>query len=697
MKISKYLSLSILLVLIIIVFRPILSLTPIAGGDYISLSQVNLSYFRFFPFSVWNPMINLGWGIIPLLGYAPYNFLYGFVGLLADNNLLFLERVLLWIPFLFISIFSSFRVEKKLFGNIPTLFLTPIIFLFNTYILTLVAGGQIAGIGFAYALIPLVLLMYINLLNTATLQNALLAGSVAALSFMFDIRITYIAFVSVGIYFILHTLYTWQTVGFKETKLYRLFWYYFRIGVVPITVVVLLHAFWLLPLLIFRQNPLQQLGFAYTTTTAVQFFSFAKFENALGLLHPNWPENIFGLTHFMQPEFIVLPILAFGSLLCIKKQKTDTNQQKMQEMYVVYFALLALIGIFLAKGANDPFGKVYLWMFSHVPGFLMFRDPTKWYMLVAVSYSILIPYTLWKLYEWIKSKKQFLVRSKFFNFQSVLIILFIVFWLFTIRQAVAEQLQGTLQVHTVPQEYRQLENFLSSQNGFSRTLWIPSIQRFGFYSINHPAVSAEDFFSTTSVSQSLKHLEQPDAEKLLQEAGVRFVIVPYDSEGELFVTNRKYDSKLYQITIASISALPWITKVNGFGRLAVFKIPQANGLFWILKQNGHQLSVSYTFESPTRYIVSLSNVHQGDKLIFSDSYSQNWVTIGRSVKSINSKPFNGRFNSFVLNSSGTYSLQVEYSVQRLVEFGLIISTCAFLCLISLFFFLFRNRTAKKRK
>ena len=37
--------------------------------------------------------------------------------------------------------------------------------------------------------------------------------------------------------------------------------------------------------------------------------------HALSLLHPNWPENLFGKVYFLQPEFLILPILAFSAFL----------------------------------------------------------------------------------------------------------------------------------------------------------------------------------------------------------------------------------------------------------------------------------------------------------------------------------------------------------------------------------------------
>ncbi|MEK9184848.1 MAG: hypothetical protein AAB866_01630, partial [Patescibacteria group bacterium] len=50
-----------------------------------------------------------------------------------------------------------------------------------------------------------------------------------------------------------------------------------------------------------------------------------------------------------------------------------------------------------AKQPFPPFGQINVWLFQHFPGMIMFRDPTKWYVLTAVSYAILIPFSLLKI------------------------------------------------------------------------------------------------------------------------------------------------------------------------------------------------------------------------------------------------------------------------------------------------------------
>ena len=105
-------------------------------------------------------------------------------------------------------------------------------------------------------------------------------------------------------------------------------------------------------------------------------------------------------------------------------------------------------------------------MFAHVPGFVMFRDPTKFYTLVALSYSVLIPYSIWRMYDWINAK----VKSPAFvktmaGKQNLLPNLFLIlntlYLILLIRPVWMGELGGTFKSKEVPREYLELKNFIA--------------------------------------------------------------------------------------------------------------------------------------------------------------------------------------------------------------------------------------------
>ncbi len=664
MRYLEYILPIIIFLLIVVVFKNWFLSPYISGGDF-SIPYINIEEISLFP-SVWFST-GLGYNGSYLLSGFPLTFLLILLSKMIGFSIAFSVKFIYFYLFISFSIISSFLFFRKLFNKKEFAFLSSSIFLFNTYILMIVGGGQM-GIAMAYAMTPLVLAIFIKLLDSPRFSSlnfkfqisnfklSLLAGLLLSILVFFDLRIAYVCMTAVMLYLVLSIKYE-----ASKNNLLSIFNLIFYSLIIPGAVTFLLNSFWIIPLISGGKNPLVELGNAYSSLESVKFFSFAKFEDSLSLFHPNWPENIFGKTGFLKPEFLLLPIFAFSSLLFINGLKSSKER-----IYVLYFALLGLIGAFLAKGANDPFGGIYLWLFDHFPGFMMFRDPTKWYVLVAVSYSILIPYSVWNIYGFLKSKIKN-QKSKIYNLQNLFLIFTILYLLFLIRPALLGQLTGTFKTTTVPDDYLKLEQFLSSQNTFSRTLWIPTQQRFGFYSNLHPAIPAQDFFKTTEYTNILKNVGM--SRSLLQESAVKYVVVPYDSQGEIFLKDRKYDNRIYQETINNVSKIPYLKRINGFGKIAVFEAPNPRDHFWTTSSS---LSLKYQYISPVEYKIEVKNAKKGDTIIFSESYDARWIAKSSELR-VQSSEFDNKFNSFVLPKNGNYELEIYYTPQDYVNIGLAIS------------------------
>lgn len=648
-----------LALLCIWIFRSWFQTVLVSSGDLKLFYTSNFKDYFLFPYAWgWNLQNGLG-DFFSAFAWLDYNYSIPiFIGNFLHLNWQVIERVFYLFPFLILNFVSSAFLFRKIFSRNPFFLLAPFIYLFNTYIFMMVGGGQIVGISLAYAIFPLVLYYFIKIIDNEEkkirFQSSLLTGLLFAILTFFDLRFAYILLVVTSLYFLLNIKRKWKNIPI--------------IFMLPLGITGLIHAFWILPVVVFHQNPAQNLGSAFSSLQSVQYFSFAKLENSIGLLHPNWPENIFGKVSFMKPEFLVLPILAFASLLFLPKK------DKREQHYILYFALLGLVGVFLAKGANDPFGGVYLWMFNHVPGFVMFRDPTKWYMLIVISYSILIPFTVWNIYELINSKVNTPKSKLTLKIQKLLpnlfVFLFALFWLFTIRQAVLGQLGGIFKAATVPAEYISFEQTVSNQPQFFRTLWVPILQNFGFSSQNHPAVSAEYLFNVYDEKNLIKNLDKAGTEKLLQEMGVKYVIVPIDPQGEIFLSDNKYSEKLYKKTRDDVSKIPWLKRITDFGKLAVFEVPDPKDHFWSSDLN---MIVQYSFINPTKYFVSVHNAKRGDLLVFSESFDNHWIARFAGNNQEASVPYDKRYNSFVLPQGGSYTFNVYYSAQKWVDVGVWVS------------------------
>lgn len=669
---------------------------------------------------IWHIERNVGLGgnaATLLWSYSFFSLPIALLGSILHLSWPITERVAFFYPFLVLSLTSSFLLSKKVFQDSLPAVLSAFLFTCNTYVLILVGGGQIE-IGFAYAFVPFVLLACIALFesfqsnqkNIYCIMISLLFGFLVGLQLFFDLRVAYITIA--GMILLLSIVeggVLREQMIKKNAKWRSIGRFLLAYCIMPGILVILLNAFWLLPSVFSHSNITSDLGISTSTKETVSYFSFAKFENSISLLHPNWPENIFGKVGFMKPEFLLLPILAFASLLFINSPITDDelrakkNKSNSQlairnsptRKYILYFALLGLLGAFLAKGANDPFGGIYLWMFDHVPGFILFRDPTKWYTLVAVSYAVLIPFSISKIYEWLQSFPKFQINTKngIFNLQNCFLFLVFCSLLYLIRPALLGQLTGTFKPTTVPSDYQKLEQFLSSQNQFSRTLWVPTTQRFVYSSSLHPAISSRDYFNAYDNTKLLNVLSQAKTQKFLQEAGVKYIIVPYDSEKEVFLRDRQYDNTQYQNVLNRVTALPGLQRVQGFGQIGVFELPSPKNHFW----SPDGITVSSVQINPTKYQIHAQNALRGERVVFAESFDPRWVMTNANSR-VESSEFDGKFNSFVLPKEGNYTFDVTYTPQKWVNIGLLISLLTGVSLLVLGGYLYaKNKVSIKRK
>lgn len=496
---------------ILLVYRSWFLPGILSSGDWPYLFKETIQNFSFVPSS-------------DFLWLAPYYQWTSkiFVGILNFPWAIY-ERIFWFWAFLIISYFSSKYFSRVILGKSKFNFVTTVIFLTNTYILMITGGGQM-GLALGYAIFPFVIGSFIE-------ENLIIFASSLTILLAFDPRVFFISTLALVFYLLL---------GFKNLKKKLKF----VLAFIPAFVINL---YWIIPIVFNKKN----ISVGYFDSSSLNYFSFAHFEDAFSLLHPNWPENLFGKSYFLRPEFLIIPLIAFSGFLLVKK----VNK------IFAYFGLLGILGAFLAKGTQEPFGFIYSFLFEHLPGFFLFRDPTKFYILIVLSYMVLIPFTIEEF-----SKK--LSNIKY----QVLSILFIIFWIFTVRQSLFGQLSGTFKPHGVPNSYFQLKNFLLNDNNYSKVLWVPSRQTFSYYSDIHPFLEASQIFGTVNNNTLSPIFSENQNIQRLEQEKVKYVILDEDTEGNLFTNNRKYSEKVYQSYLASLEASKNLKKASQFGKIVVFEL-----------------------------------------------------------------------------------------------------------------------------
>ncbi|MDP1721683.1 MAG: hypothetical protein Q8L37_00585 [Candidatus Gottesmanbacteria bacterium] len=676
---------SVVVVIAFVFFRQWFLYSEIIGGDWPYFSTEFLKSLPLWV-SSWGAYQGNGLGGIPIV-YSLDSYLYSISSIFVRGmnipwNIVY--KVFYFGLFIVGSLYSAYYLIHVLCLRVKPWqwIIALLIYSTNTYILMVVGGGQL-GVALAYAFAPLALGHWIQLIHNVILEKSdflrksLGTGISFAVVMLFDARIAYLVAIAVFLYFVVyvidHVRSTASTSGFKFKPVFKKLTYVFGL---PILISLFLHASWILPILVYRTTPLDSLVSNYTSSGAFIFHSFATFSNGISLLHPNWPENIFGKVYFLRPEFLVLPVLAFSSLVWIG-QKTVNNKQQVSVLSIRFLSLLALIGAFLAKGANEPFGFVNIWMYEKIPGFALFRDPTKFYLFIILSYAVLIPLAIEHFLLWVSTLLSRGIRSgngnvKIFIFRHSLYGIFIFFWIILSRQAIFVQLQGTFSERSVPREYIQLKNILSEDTTFSRTLWMPRQPRFAFYSNTHPSTEAIPLFQATNSGELLRHMDQQNLVDLFRSLAVRFVVVPYDPYGEIFTKDRKYDDSQRQAFVSRLDSMPWLTRDSSFQNLAVYEVSDPFGKFQ-LERDGFMAeeSISYKELSQTHYLVNVS-VDVPTTLIFSEHYNPYWQATADGKMIVNrSTPFG--LNSFQFNQIGTYTVDINFRQQNVYTYGSIVS------------------------
>jgi hypothetical protein len=537
-----------------------------AAGDAPFFFFDELRELSFFP-DLWRGQEELGVSSLPLL-WIDYPFrLITFLLFQIGFSWFWIDKFW-WILVFSLAAFGAYTLTRSWLGSL--------IYSTNTYILLLFDGGQL-GVALAYGCFPWVVsraIAYIS--NKASKRETIQFGLLLGVFLFLDIRLAYI-FLLLLILFVLM---------FYRNKTLHISAHSFLIPVI----VLGMNSFWLIPAVLYRDSLGSALSNAISTGGDLSFFSVADFSHSLSLLHPNYPENLFGKVYFFKPEFLIIPMLAFFLFL----------NTKMSGVYIS-FGLIGLLGAFLGKGVQEPFGGIYEWLFNTIPGFFLFRDPTKWYVLTAVAYCVLIPKSLG------------MVSKRFSG------IVFVVFWLFTLRFVFSGTVNGNITPPVMTKDYIVLKNILLADNMFGRTLWLPTPEPYAFRSNLHPAVSSQAVFLERSADKIISLFDNPETIQTIKAYGISYVIVPQDIEQKIFLKDYSFDPSLRDAIIAKLDSIPDLHRLSGFDRLAVYTISNSEGL---VSLSGEQLSAE-VLDQDSWSIVFPSRNEEG-VLSVKYNYDPNW-------------------------------------------------------------------------
>lgn len=564
-----------------------------------------------------------------------------------------IERIVFLIPAITFGYWGSYLLIKDITKSELASFVGSGVFLLNGY--SMIISSSHLTVLVSMSIVPFTLFLARRILEKKENHLFILINILLFLSSAYEFRIFYINSFILLIYVLYNSFLTfksWKDIFINFLK-FSLFFF------IPI----LFNFYWFLFL------------YSKGMTQSNTFFDRELFGNnymnikrAITLFHPFW-KNGRVYPFFIQdiPLFQwLIPIFAFSSFYIGRKNKN-----------ILFFGLISLIGIFLTKQVGIPFSHTYEFLFKNFPGFNAFREASKFYILIALGYSVLIGYLVKIILNKLDSKLPLMKIGL-----TVLIIGIILQNSFYLMLG---NIEGMFVEKHVPEEYLELNSILLDDSETYRTLWIPRKSRWSIYNNQISALSLDELLngSWSNLIESyednkitsdklINFIKQENLPELLNKSNIKYVIVP-------MVDNINRDN-FYQYY------LPQQEFTNELDNLSFLKkVPLKNNKIYVYEndkylpllslENQNEGTLKYEKVNSTLYKLNLNNVSQNTIINFSQSYNTNWSLYSSSFSqnlNIKSEPTNFYFNKFILdisnlcdktvcslNESGNYDLELN--------------------------------------
>ncbi len=511
-----------LVILNLIVFARFFSPQVIAVNDWVFWNKHTLEEYKYL--TVWGNQEGLGRDELFAIPHVFQQFFLYYLSFSAFTSNL--SDHFFW--FLILPIFSNISAYlffNKITGARIVVFFSTLLYTLNTEYLARLAGGHNL-LWYGYALAPLILWLFVAAVEKRKLFYFLLSGCAIAFTFVYDFRTDLIlSILFAGFIFF---QFVTDKAGWKQRILFYLK------GVLCIVIVpAVLSAFFVIPTILITAPSLPA---GNTSLEAIQTFSYADIWHALTLVDPFWPTFAILNTKFPVPVlFYSLPLLALLSFWLRRRDK-----------YAIFFAFVYVSSVFLAKGANPPFGEINEWIFTHIPGFFAFREATKFFMVVSLALSYLVGVGIGEIANRIPKWQALKTRAGLPEFTLNLFLLTaLAIFLVMLKPALLQETQGSFVSYSLPQWQQQIEASQVNDHTFYRTLWIPSREAISPFSSQHPIIGGDTLSTDPTMRPFIQlgdpapdngwtYLHQHASANLLNLLGVKYVYVPNTDYQKVF-------------------------------------------------------------------------------------------------------------------------------------------------------------------
>jgi hypothetical protein len=543
-------------------------LRELNAGDWMYVPQKLLK--NLFLYGQWSPHSDLGKYVF----LSPNLVFYWLSSLFANISSFFtwgiFTRLLFLIPIVFLTPLFSFLFFKKIFKNNLAAFFSACIYSFNTFFLKL----QLDQITYAFIwwILPALFLSIIKYLETKEKKYLIYNALLVFIGIVYEIRIMILVLVFLFIFQIVYLVI--NNDGFI-TKIKDNVYIFISYGIG-----ILMHSFWLAPMKMGLSDDVM------ANVSPTPFISFYDILDVLTLHMYSWSHNLVLEPFIKQPielRHFLIPIVVIIGITVFKKVFKD----KSYNLYFVFFGVSLVIFLFLGKQEFSPFGEFYRWAFYNIPLFNLYRESSKFYVLAALAISFFFGAGLRYLYSF----------SKKFNKKIIVVLIAIILFfssIFNLQHFFDQEIGGMTQGRVINIDYISFEKKMSADVNYYRILWIPAKPRFGFFSENHPFISATNLTTILKdvtgftlfnknlpvYSQLLFLLKHDYSNQLLDEMDVKYIALPVVEQRVKKITINRAENvnEIYEhygerkLFIDELDKISYLKRVDiGTGELVVYE------------------------------------------------------------------------------------------------------------------------------
>lgn len=524
----------------------------ITWGDwsyYINAGAVR----RMFPIpSLWSSA-NLGKQNILGLPLAPVETLMGLTARIGIPYSM-IERIFFYIPGAVLPYLGVVALLRALGARPGPSTLAGFVFAANPYALALIAGGQVT-VGMGYALAPWVALVGLHLYRRGGLGRGALVGLLVGIQAWYDPREALLSCMAASVVIaIVAVVYGRQALG--RTRVRDL--------VAAVSVLLASQLHWVL-VATFAVQPALPSG--YTAISWLRALSYMSLGDGLTIFHPFWPFYApRAVVHAVPAIWLVLPAVVAVALL-----------YRPQSLSVISAGAVYLVFAALVSGSTPPFGAVNAWLFAHMPGLDLFRDPSPYFGPGALAAAVLIGLGLARANASVTPTTALGMPARgewhalLYGVAGVMLVGMSIVGSFP---AASGRLRYNLAPRKVPGYDVALASYLKRHSSGS-VLWLPYTSRFAAKRAENPTLSGWTLSQMSGVffphaGVPFSWLAHPDlVGRVLQRYGVRYVVL--DASRPAYRSLSVPYGQTVRMERAAFSGL----EHRSFGPLTLYRVPSA--------------------------------------------------------------------------------------------------------------------------